>query len=159
MKKILPFMLLSLLSLAALLYFLNRETPVRDISLAEIDAAFAEAPGFAQMERFGEMRLRRNFGLTASDFAEVLYYGQQDTMLVDVFLVIKMKDEAQAEAVMNAVNTYVAGQRQAFEGYGPEQVALLSAARTYQNGVYAALLVGDEAESWLSLIKDRTEVR
>ena len=159
MKKILPFMLLSLLSLGALLYVLNREAPLREISLAELEEAFAGAPGREAMEAFGEMRFRRNFALNSSDYAEVLYYGQQDTMLVNVFLVIRLREEAQADGVLSALKTYVSSQKQAFEGYGPEQTALLSAAKIYQRGCYAALFVGEEAESWLRLLTDRTEVR
>ena len=159
MKRVILFSLASLLVLGGLLYLLNRKPGTVDVPLSAIDEAFKAAPGAEVMEAYGPLRLLRDFGLTAEDYDEVLYYGQSDTMAVNVFLLIKLKTADQRKTVAAAYDGYLRDMKAAFAGYGPEQVALLEAAERYDNGLYAALLVSPEAAAWRSLITDRTEAR
>ena len=148
MRKVLLFeALFSALLVIAIAVLVIRK-PVNDVPLDAVSKAFEAREDFTAMERFSDMRLRRNLSLDAADLTEYLYYGQSDTMAVQVFFVAKCPDEAAEERVLSAIGTYLDREKKAFEGYGASQTALLNDARVLREGNYVALIVSNEAGAW-----------
>ncbi len=134
--------------LAAVLFAVTFERQPKDVPLSEIEEAFETELEEGKMERYGDMKLRREFSLLSEDFAETVYYGQSDTMSVGVFLVLKCVPGAGTKAARQAVDDYLAAQKEAFEGYGASQTALINAAVIYEKGDYVALFVSERAAEW-----------
>ena len=148
MRKVLLFeAIFSALLVIAIAVLVIRK-PVNDMPLESVARAFESREDFASMEKFSDMRLRRNLSLDAADLTEYLYYGQSDTMAVQVFFVAKCPDEATEEMVLSLVNVYLEREKNAFEGYGISQMALLNDARVIREGNYVALIISNDASAW-----------
>ena len=159
MKKVIAIELLFLLLLAALLFLLLSEPELKDVPLSEIEEEFLLREDASDMEKYGAMRLRRNFSLDETDFSEVVYYGQSDTMSVNVFLLIKLQDASQREAVKRAFDAYLSQQIQNFEGYGEHQTELLKKAETYESDLYMGLFISEAPKEWMSLLSSGAEAK
>ena len=157
MKRIILWEMLFVLVLGAILVALFWKKNVKDVPLAEVEEAYLTRTDFGTMTRYGDMTLRRNFALDADSFAEYVYYGQSDTMSVGTLLIVKSRVEEDGEAVRSAIDVYLERERKAFDGYGETQTALLKDARIYQNGVYTALIVSEQADAWEKLLKRELE--
>ena len=157
MKKVLLFeAIFSALLVIAIAVLVIRK-PVNDVPLETVSKAFEARTDFDRMEKFSDMRLRRNLSLDAADLTEYLYYGQSDTMAVQVFFVAKCPNEETEERVLSAVGTYLDREKKAFEGYGISQTALLNDARVIREGNYVALIVSNEASAWESSFRAMLE--
>ena len=157
MKKIILFELLFTILIVAIIGALLYRKPVKDVPLTEVKAAFENEADFGEMEDWGDMTLRRNFALDAADYREYLYYGQPDTMSVQVFLLVKCASEEETDQVLKAIDVYLERERKAFEGYGESQTALLKDARIYQKGAYVGLIVAKDADAWEKRLKTLLE--
>lgn len=59
-----------------------------------------------------------------------------------------MKNRSQAKSIEKSVETYIKNQRKSFEGYGPQQVDLLSKYILLSQGDYIFAAVSKNAEKW-----------
>ena len=157
MRKVLLFeAIFSALLVIAIAVLVIRK-PVNDVPLEEIGRAFEQRSDFSTMEKFSDMRLRRNLSLDAADLTEYLYYGQSDTMAVQVFFVAKCPGEDSVERTLAAVETYLEREKKAFEGYGISQTALLNDARVIREENYVAFIVSNDASEWESQFRAMLE--
>ena len=157
MKKIIFTEILFVLLLVLMVGFLALRNQPKDVTAAEMERVFTARSDFNEMEKFGDMRLRRNLGLEPADFTDYVYYGQSDTMAVQVFFFANCPSESQAEATEQRLRAYVNGRIHDFEGYGESQTAMLKNARIYRNGSHVALIVSGNAASWESALKKEAE--
>ena len=65
------------------------------------------------------------YGLNTADYEGVTLYSPASNMDARELLLIKLKDNSQAEAITEAINTRLETQMNSFEGYGIEQYAML----------------------------------
>ena len=157
MKKILITEALFLLLLGAVLIITLGKRPVNDVTVREAETVLTEASANVNFEKYDALKLRRDFSLEAPDYEGFLYLGQPDTMEIRTMVLIKCRDEKQTETVVRAFETYIAEQKNAFEGYGASQMKLLNEAEIYEKGPYAALFISEDAREWKSRLKQITE--
>ena len=153
MKKAVFIEAVFVLLLALVMVLLLWKKELKDVPLSEVDAAFTAEYDLTGMEKGGAMRLKRAFSLNADDYEEVLYYTPDNTMSVNEFLVIKLKEESQADAVLAGLNSRLETQKKSFDGYGTDQTELLNHAVIYTEGRYLCFFVGREADRWLETVK------
>ncbi len=159
MKKVILFEALAVLVLAGvMLLLLYRKTPA-DVPLSDVNSALTEKYSLSGMEPAGDMRMKRAFSLNASDYAEYFYFAPDNTMSVNEILIVKCRDESLVSDTLSAFESRLNVQKKNFDGYGTDQTALLTQARTGSDGVYCWFLVGEEASSWLETCKSVWEVR
>ncbi|MDO9491306.1 DUF4358 domain-containing protein [Acetobacterium sp.] len=94
------------------------------LSQVETDL-LAASQNLSGMEKGDGKALKRYYGLNINDYQEALIYVPANYMDVSELLVIKVNDPAQLDLVEAAVDNRNAMQQESFDGYGPEQVALL----------------------------------
>ena len=157
MKKVILTECLFVVLFLLLIIPLFARKKIQDISFEALEEAFLLCPGSEGLEKQSLLVLRREFGLDETAAEEVLYFASKETMSVDVFLVMKVSGPGSKEKAAEALKAYVAGQLRNFEGYGEKQVKLLSDALYYEAGGYEALMISENAESWLQLLKSMTE--
>ena len=77
-------------------------------------------------------------------------------MAVEEICIMKAKDRAQAQILLENAQTHLSSQKNVFEGYGTDQMALLNNAAVGKKGNYVYYMCGANAHSWqhafLSLI-------
>lgn len=91
--------------------------------------------------------LKKNFGLNADDYDGVLIYTPNTNMSAEEVLLIRLKDLSQSDEVTGAIEERIASQYRIFEGYAPDQVALLDRSVVDVQANYILYIVGDDAGS------------
>lgn len=116
------------LMVVVLLYFMvYLQTGIKD-SQASVEAVAQSVTAAVSMDNMQESSNRmfkKLYGLNAGDYEGVAFYMPLTNMNAEEILIIKLKDQSQAETVTEAVNVRLETQKSSFEGYGIEQFALL----------------------------------
>ena len=143
-NKIMLLEILKWLFVAALcvfLYFMlssNREsnTPFTDVKEAVIAAA-----DLTPMAEGDNQTLKRLYGLSASDYENVLLYYPTTNMGAEELLLVQLKDVSQQQSVQTAIENRLDTQKKSFDGYGVDQYAMLEKAVVEVQGNYILLVV------------------
>ncbi len=93
--------------------------------MADVSGAVISSIDMSSVQEAGSLDLKKFYGLTASDYEDVVFYSPVTNMDAEELLIIKLKDTSQADAVEEAINKRLQTQTNSFEGYGAEQTALL----------------------------------
>ncbi len=93
--------------------------------MADVSGAVISSLDMSSVQEAGSLDLKKFYGLTASDYEDVVFYSPVTNMDAEELLIIKLKDTSQADAVEEAINKRLQTQTNSFEGYGAEQTALL----------------------------------
>ena len=113
---------------AALLIFMVVLQVGNRNSNASLESVSQEVLGAADQDGMQESNNRmfqKFYGLDAQDYEGVTLYSPVSNMDAQELLIIKLKDNSQAEAVTEAINARLETQMNSFEGYGIEQYAML----------------------------------
>ncbi len=84
--------------------------------------------------------------MNANEFAGVEYYGYEDIMDSETFLLVKGTDEAQLEALKAAISERRSYLMEVFKSYAPENYDLLDRAVLEIRGDYLIFLVMDDSD-------------
>ncbi len=155
MKKLILSVVLSLLSLGGILFLLSYQRTPKDISLKafseDFSAAYVKAEG--TLECADTLAIKKNFGLTAEDYAEMVYVLDSDMMSAQEMLIVKLNTEEQRKPVKDAMEERLSTRKEAFDGYGSDQMEILNRAIVYSAGNYVCLIVSEKDREWLDLFK------
>ena len=150
--------LLVLLLAGVMLLLLYRKPPRTDAGEQEVKDMFETIAEGVSVAPGDALRIRRIFGLEASDYELAVYYTPVETMDVCEFFLVRGSDAAQ-DAAVKAMEERLASQKAAFDGYGEHQCELLDKAVIWQDGSYACLIVSETPQEWLAAVKELLEVR
>lgn len=113
---------------AALLVFVILLQTGKKSSSASLESVSEKVLAAADQEGMQESNNRmfqKFYGLDAEDYEGVTLYSPVSNMDAQELLIIKLKDNSQAEAVTEAINSRLQTQMNSFEGYGVEQYSML----------------------------------
>lgn len=85
--------------------------------------------------------IKRLYGLSASDYENILLYYPTTNMGAEELLLIQLKDISQQQAVKSAIESRLDTQKKSFDGYGVDQYAMLEKAVVEVQGNYILLVV------------------
>ncbi len=139
--------------LVVFLALVYRSASAEDVPMEDIEAALLKKTKMGQMEKCTNRKLMQFIGLDYSDYDSYVYYKSTEALSVDELLVVKAYDRDDLQAVQTAVEDRVDDQITTFEGYGPEQVALLKDAVIYKRGNYIFCCVGADADKCEGVFK------
>lgn len=89
---------------------------------------------------------KKNFGLSAHEVDDFAYLSSDDIMNVNEILIVKLKQESDAQTVIDAIEAHVKSQRDIFNGYGEEQSELLRNCVIKHSGNCILFVVGKNAQ-------------
>lgn len=142
--------------LAVYLFLIYRADYARDVSMEQISAAMEQIDSITSLKKEGRTELRRFYQLNDTDTDGYFFYKAASPMAVEEAFIVKAKSKAQADSFLSAAEAHLSGQKQIFEGYGTDQMALLNEAYAESRGSYVYYFCGKDAPSWrqafLSLI-------
>ena len=90
----------------------DSDTPFADVQKAVVDAADDK-----NMTLAGTQEIKRFYGINPKDYEDITLYYTNETMGVNELLLVKTKDENEAEAVEKAAEQRKKTQLDNFEGY------------------------------------------
>ena len=131
-------------ALCVFLYFMlsaNRESRA---AFSDVQEAVISAADLTPMAEGDNQTFKRLYGLSASDYENVLLYYPTTNMGAEELLLIQLKDISQQQAVKDAIENRLDTQKKSFDGYGVDQYAMLEKAVVEVQGNYILLVVADD---------------
>ena len=131
-------------ALCVFLYFMlsaNRESRA---AFSDVQEAVISAADLTPMAESDNQTLKRLYGLSASDYENVLLYYPTTNMGAEELLLIQLKDLSQQQAVKDAIESRLDTQKKSFDGYGVDQYAMLEKAVVEVQGNYILLVVAND---------------
>ena len=131
-------------ALCVFLYFMlsaNRESRAAFSGVQEVVISAADLTPMAEGDN---QTFKRLYGLSASDYENVLLYYPTTNMGAEELLLIQLKDLSQQQAVKDAIENRLDTQKKSFDGYGVDQYAMLEKAVVEVQGNYILLVVADD---------------
>ena len=113
----------------------DSDTPFADVQKAVVDAADDK-----NMTLAGTQEIKRFYGINPKDYEDITLYYTNETMGVNELLLVKTKDENEAEAVEKAAEQRKKTQLDNFEGY-------LDASIIKTKGTYVLFVISPKAET------------
>lgn len=120
-------------------------TTAKDITKEQLITALGET----ELTEGDRNTLKRYYSLTGDEFEYFVVYTAPGLMNVDEIFIVK-GDEQALSLAEQAAKARQQAQLTAFDGYGTDQVARLSAAVFHKQGGYFFYAVGQNADSRLS---------
>ena len=106
--------------------------------------------GVKGMKNYLHIFIKGAFVLFLIAYLTVLYffYKAASPMAVEEICIMKATDNTQANTLLENANAHLSGQKQVFEGYGTDQMALLNNAVVGKKGNYVYYMCGADAQNW-----------
>lgn len=114
--------------------------------LKDVAAAVVKSVDTKSMAESSNRMFKKFYGLNANDYEGITLYAPVTNMDAEELLIIKLKDNAQAEAVTEAITKRLETQKSSFEGYGIEQFDLLENHILDVQGNYILYVVHPDAD-------------
>ena len=131
-------------ALCVFLYFMlsaNRESRA---AFSDVQEAVISAADLTPRAEGDNQTFKRLYGLSASDYENVLLYYPTTNMGAEELLLIQLKDLSQQQAVKDAIESRLDTQKKSFDGYGVDQYAMLEKAVVEVQGNYILLVVAND---------------
>lgn len=138
----------------AFLFGVMRRPPLSGTSAAEMAAALLEVTDVSALHECKNAEFKREFQLNPNDYDGVVYYSSDSIMEVRELLVVRLVSDGQAEPLMECIRSRAEEKIALFDGYAPEQEALLDAYVLENNRGLVVFAVCDEPETVLQTFKD-----
>ena len=135
MNKHRVFEIICVVFLAVFIFLMSTGDSYSDKTVDEVFEFLPQSAEFKELQKIGKNKIKEDFGI---DFAEVdsfVYYASDSIMTVDELMIIKIKENAKADGIIEKIEKRVKDKQILFEGYAPEQSALLkNYALSYTDG-------------------------
>lgn len=117
-----------------------------DVSMDKISAALEQVSGVTDLSEPGVSGLRRFYQIDENDIDSYFFRKAASPMSVDEVLVVKANSSSEASAYLEAAQAHLESQKNIFEGYGTDQMALLREASVEKRGAYVWYFCGENAQ-------------
>ena len=119
-----------------------------------MEAAFITSGDLDEMQKSDNLTVKKIFGLNASEYDGIFFYKGNGIMDVCELLVVKLKDDGQADDVEQAIRDRLDGQIQNFTNYGTDQIDLLKSSEIKIVGNYCFYAVSQKASKLTKIFSD-----
>lgn len=117
-----------------------------DVSMDKISAALEQVSGVTDLDEPGVSGLRRFYQIDDGDIDSYFFRKAASPMSVDEVLVVKANSSSEAAAYLEVAQAHLESQKNIFEGYGTNQMALLGEASVEKRGAYVWYFCGENAQ-------------
>ncbi len=134
---------------------------VGELALAAVSATGRDSERLTQLDTETAAAYVTNvYGIAGENWKDCAIYQSSSAEVYEVG-VLELSDDADADAVVEALERYIRGREGDFTGYAPDQAAIAAGALAVAENGYAAVLICEEAEparlAFLGLLRGETE--
>lgn len=123
----------------------------RDVPMKDITSAMTDKADLTGLNECGKTELIRFYGLQEKNLKGFFFYKAPSPMAVDEILIVKCNSKEEARQVLESMQSRLDSQKNIFEGYGTDQIALLNEAVVASKGNYAFYMCGKNVSKWRDL--------
>lgn len=142
------------IALAVFLIFVYTGQNADDVPVEKIEQQLKENTELADMSKCGNRMLMQFYGLDYEQFDGYIYYKSGQALSVEELLIVKAKDTSALDSVKDAAESRIQSQIKTYEGYGPQQVAMLKNAIITTRGSYLFCCIADDPEVYKEVFTD-----
>lgn len=133
------------------IFLISADDKYSDKTVKEVISAVSAEVDMEDLTSFKKNKVKEEFGVEFDGVDSFAYYASDSIMTVDELLVIKLKEGVKADDILEKIETRVNDKQVLFEGYAPEQSALLKDCQlTHKNG-FIFYAVGEDAADALAV--------
>ena len=152
MNKHRIFEIICVVLLICFIFFISREESYSDKSVRDVVDAVSVEINVEELKSYNKNKIQEEFDIEFQDIDSYAYYASDSVMNVEELLVIKLKEGAKADNITEKIEQRVKDKQVLFEGYAPEQSAMLkNYVLIYQKG-FIFYAVCDEWADTLTLV-------
>ena len=111
--------------LICFIFLISREDSYSDKSVKDVVEAVSAEINVEDLKLYEKNKIQEEFGIEFQDIDSYAYYASDSVMNVEELLVIKLKEGVKADSITEKIETRVKDKQVLFEGYAPEQSAML----------------------------------
>ena len=121
--------------LICFIFIISGDGKYSDKTVEEVVNAVSAEVDMEVMTSYEKNKVKQEFGIDFAGIDSFAYYASDSIMTVDELLIIKLQEGVNPEGIMEKIESRVKDKQVLFEGYAPEQSALLKKYDlTYKNG-------------------------
>ena len=98
-----------------------------------------------------KLEFERTFGVTASDYDGIIYFKPESGMDVTEIIIAKSSSQEARDKLVKAIDDHLSQRRDVFQGYAPDQYALLMKAKAVESEGFVFCAVGDDTDKMYDL--------
>ena len=127
--------------------FLSKEETTSDKTAKEVAKAVFSAVDTSGLKKQSELQIKKELSLSVDSFDGMYFINSDDIMDVREIIIIKLKDGASSDEAIQKIKKRLEEKQTLFEGYAPEQSAMLQNYVLKQKAgfVFYAVLTDKEA--------------
>ncbi|MGZ7441595.1 DUF4358 domain-containing protein [Paenibacillus sp. TH7-28] len=124
----------------------EREKGTGNLTAADVGERIRQSANLENMKQGDAEKLQKLYHISSEDIADFVLYTASSNVRADELLVIRLKDEAQADRVMAKIAERIAAQSAKFKDYRPDQYYLLEKHVLKTKGLFILFAVSAEAD-------------
>ena len=137
--------------LVCFIFAISADDNYSNKTVADVVNAVSPEMNMDALTSFKKNKVKQEFGIDFVGFDSFAYYASDSIMTVDELLIIKLEEGVKADEIMEIIESRVKDKQILFEGYAPEQSALLKKyVLTDKNG-FIFYAVGSESADALRI--------
>ena len=150
MRKYRIMEIICIVILVVFIGVLSKEETVSDKTLKEVSAAVTATIDTKGLKKQKEMQIKKELSLTAESFDGIYYIKSEDIMDVREILIIRLKENQTSDEAIEKIEKRLKNKQTLFEGYAPEQSAMLKDYCLKQKAGFIFYAVHNDNETALS---------
>lgn len=147
------FEIISIVALVAFIAVMSFEPTYSDKTADEVAETVSAEFDTSGLKKMKKSKVIEEFDISFDEVDSFVYYADDAVMNVTELLIIKLKEDASADDIMDKLKSCVESKQVLFEGYAPEQSALLKDYVLYDSSGFVFYAVGDNAAKALAAFK------
>lgn len=117
-------------------------------NMAQIAQTMEQDSDITSLNKEARSDLKHYYQTDDRNIDGYFFYKAASPMAVEEICIMKATDNTQANTLLENANAHLSGQKQVFEGYGTDQMALLNNAVVGKKGNYVYYMCGADAQNW-----------
>lgn len=136
------------LFLAVYLTVLYTSDSAKNVPMEQITQTLKQNSDISSLNKETRSDLKHYYQTDDRTIDGYFFYKAASPMAVEEICIMKASDNAQANILLESANSHLSSQKQVFEGYGTDQMALLNNAVVGKKGNYVYYMCGADAQDW-----------
>ena len=137
--------------LVCFIFIISADDTYSDKTVGEVVNAVSAEVNMEELSSFKKNKVKQEFGIDFSGIDSFAYYASDSVMNVDELLVIKLREGVKADDITGIIEARAKDKQVLFEGYAPEQSALLKNYVLSSKNGFVFYAVGEDATDALGI--------
>lgn len=129
---------------------LSKEETASDKTVGEVAKAVSSAVDIKGLKKMSELQIKKELSLSADSYDGIYFIKSDEIMDVREIIIIKLKEGQSSDEAVEKIKKRVEEKQTLFEGYAPEQSAMLQNYSLKQKAGFIFYAVTSENETALS---------